>query len=53
MQTNFQNGWPNDRQKNPDDNLKRAWYHSDIIDIAYIYVYKLFEKFTETGKLNK
>lgn len=46
MQT-MQNGWPAER------GLKADWKHSDIKDIAYLYVYKLFNELVGKGGLNQ
>ena len=52
MQTpSFQNGWPRERVK--DNRLQYDWFHSDLIDVAYFYIHKLYRKFVETGKLNE
>jgi pimeloyl-ACP methyl ester carboxylesterase len=51
MQTSFQTGWPRERLAN--DKLLNNWFHSDLIDIAYIYTSRLYNSFVETGKLNK
>lgn len=53
MQASFQTGWPREREDNPIPRLQRAWYHSDLIDIAYIYINRLYSNFVEIGKLNK
>ena len=53
MQTSFQTGWPMERENNPTPRLQRAWYHSDLIDIAYIYINRLYSNFVEIGELNK
>ncbi len=34
------------------DNASR-WLHSDIRDVAYLYTYKAYVKFTELGQLDK
>jgi hypothetical protein len=31
----------------------KEWRHSDIREIAYSYMYKLFDKFKQTGELDK
>jgi pimeloyl-ACP methyl ester carboxylesterase len=53
MQASFQTGWPREREDNPIPRLQRAWYHSDLIDIAYIYINRLYSNLVEIGKLNK
>jgi hypothetical protein len=45
MHTTFKNGWPTSR-KNP-----KNWLHSDMRDVAYLYVYKLYDKFCEIAEL--
>ncbi len=43
----FQNGWPEER------NNDRCWRHGDVKTIAYVYVYKVFDKIVEIGKLKE
>ncbi len=43
----MKNGWFTEAK-----NGKR-WLHSDIRDVAYAYTYKVYDKFTELGELNK
>jgi hypothetical protein len=45
MHNTFKNGWPTSR-KNP-----KNWLHSDMRDVAYLYVYKLYDKFCEIAEL--
>jgi hypothetical protein len=45
MQIDTPNGWPEERGEEKDGNIVRYWYHSDIKNVSYYYVYKLFEKF--------
>jgi hypothetical protein len=45
MQIDTPNGWPEERSEEKDGNIVRYWYHSDIKNVSYYYVYKLFEKF--------
>jgi hypothetical protein len=45
MQTDTPNGWPEERSEEKDGNIVRYWFHSDIKNVSYYYVYKLFEKF--------
>lgn len=45
------NGWPI-RSNGWFGNWGNRWLHSDIKDVAYFYVFKLFEKITEVGGLN-
>ena len=44
MQTETPNGWPEDRCENEGDKIIQYWHHSDIKNVSYYYVYKLFEK---------
>ena len=44
MSSQIPNGWPPQREKNTSAGVVRQWFHSDIKDIAFFYVYKLFEK---------
>lgn len=44
------NGWPPSRSV---DNESKKWKHSDLREIAYPYVFGLFDKFTSQGKLDK
>ena len=47
MQTpTFQTGWPASRN-NTD------WLHSDLRVVAYLYVYRLYDKFRDLGGLNQ
>ena len=41
---NMKNGWPRDE---PD------WLHSDIRNIAYLYTFKVYDKFTSVGGIRK
>ncbi len=45
MNTEFKNGWPATR------NDDTGWHHSDIREMSYLYIYKLFDKFCELGEL--
>jgi pimeloyl-ACP methyl ester carboxylesterase len=45
MQIDTPNGWPESRSEEKDGNIVQYWYHSDIKNVSYYYVYKLFEKF--------
>ncbi|NLE39010.1 MAG: hypothetical protein GX621_13385, partial [Pirellulaceae bacterium] len=42
----FQNSWPSGRSSTD-------WYHSDLREVAYLYVYKLFDKFRDLGGLDQ
>jgi len=48
---NLQNGWPQERLGDQ-DKLDR-WFHSDIKNIAYPYVYRVFEEFVTQGGLKE
>ena len=50
MQTAFQNHWPQERMA--DDKKRNRWLHSDAREVAFIYVFKLFDAFVETAQLN-
>lgn len=45
MQIDMPNGWTEGRSEEKDGNIVQYWYHSDIKNVSYYYVYKLFEKF--------
>ncbi|HEY5747343.1 MAG TPA: hypothetical protein VIU12_14795, partial [Chryseolinea sp.] len=49
----YKNGgsWPNERLQ--DGTKGNNWLHSDVKDIAYIYVYPLYSKFVELGELDR
>jgi hypothetical protein len=51
MQASFQTGWPRERVE--DNRLQYDWFHSDLIDVAYIYTNRLYRRFVEIGKLNE
>ena len=51
MQNLYQNGWPQERLD--DDSTQNNWLHSDLREVAYLYVYKLFDKFRQIGGLNQ
>jgi hypothetical protein len=44
----FKNGWGRYDQK-----YQERWLHSDIRNMAYLYVYKVFDKFAEEGVLKQ
>ena len=44
------NGWIS-RGNGPFDDWRERWLHSDMKDMAYFYVFKLYEKITEVGDL--
>jgi alpha-tubulin suppressor-like RCC1 family protein len=45
MQTQFKEGWPAERQN-------EDWRHSDLKNIAYPFIFHVFDSFVELGKLN-
>jgi len=45
----MKNGWPQERINDPDKG--NNWLHSDLKEIAYIYVYKSYTNFVGTGGL--
>jgi hypothetical protein len=45
MNTEYKNGWPFDR---PSDN---RWLHSDVRQVAYMFIYRLFDSFVTLGEL--
>jgi len=42
-----QNSWPAARLANPD--LGNRWLHSDLKNIAFLYVYELFDDIASKG----
>lgn len=44
MQSDVPNGWPSQRVEENQGTVERKWYHSDIKNVAFYYVYKLFDK---------
>ena len=44
-------GWPDERMN--DRNKKKRWLHSDMKNVSYLYVYKLFDKYVELGGLDE
>ena len=44
MQSGTPNGWPKQREKKVSDGVVRQWFHSDLKNISFYFVYKLFEK---------
>ncbi len=44
MQNEFENGWPRS---------SADWLHSDLREVAYLYVHELFDKFRDLGGLNQ
>lgn len=49
MQSSFKNSWPPSR--NSDEEIK--WKHSDVKEIGYSFIYKLFDSFKSEGKLDE
>jgi hypothetical protein len=45
MQTEFKESWPAERQN-------EDWRHSDLKQVAYPFVFRLFDRLVELGKLN-
>ena len=44
-QSETPNGWPEEQQeKIDDDTTLDLWMHSDLKNVAFFYVYKLYEK---------
>jgi len=50
MSLQYRNSWPPSRSAD-DENLK--WKHSDIREIGYTFVYKLFDSLKSEGKLSE
>ena len=44
----FENGWPQGRLNSREVN---KWHHSDFVNVAYPFTYKLFNQFVTTGNL--
>ena len=44
LQSNTPNGWPKQRERNSANGIIRQWLHSDLKDVAFFYVYCLFNK---------
>jgi pimeloyl-ACP methyl ester carboxylesterase len=47
MNSLFQSGWPQSRV----GARRREWRHSDVTDVAYLFVWPLFESFVQNGAL--
>jgi hypothetical protein len=45
--SSMKNGWPQERGDDED------WKHGDIREVAYLYTYKVYQKVTQLGGLNK
>jgi hypothetical protein len=48
----MRNGWPQERMK-PNDAKRDRWLHSDIKNIAFPFVYGVFEQISNEGGLNQ
>jgi len=46
--SSFKNGWPTSRGTTPET---QNWRHSDCINVAYTYIYPLYEKISNDGGL--
>jgi hypothetical protein len=44
MQSDTSNGWPVQREKKTPNGVIRQWFHSDLKDVSFFYVYQLFYK---------
>jgi hypothetical protein len=44
----FENSWPQGRINSREVN---NWHHSDFVNVAYTFTYKLFNQFVTTGNL--
>ena len=44
MQSESPNGWPVQREKKSPNGVIRQWFHSDLKDVSFFYVYQLFYK---------
>jgi hypothetical protein len=51
MSDQLRSGWPLSRENDSGGvNPIPRWKHSDIRDVAYLYVHKLFDVFTSEGE---
>ena len=48
MNSEFQNGWPQERLNTSEGN---NWHHSDVHEVAYTYTYQLFSQIVTSGNL--
>ena len=48
MQTEFENGWPQERMESSE---KNKWHHSDVSYVAYPYTFKLFNQIANAANL--
>lgn len=46
----FVEQWPQERLDFDEDHLKKAWFHSDLKDVAYIYTFRLYNSIVAQGK---
>jgi pimeloyl-ACP methyl ester carboxylesterase len=44
MQIDTPNGWPSQREKNTSNGIIRQWLHSDLKNVSFFYVFRLFNK---------
>jgi hypothetical protein len=49
MTKKFQSGWPPERLANKD--LKNRYLHRDFRDVGYVYIYRLYDYWVNTGAL--
>ena len=48
MQSQTPNGWPEQRSEDDDFvGVVHKWYHSDIKNVSFYYIHKVFEKITK------
>jgi hypothetical protein len=45
----LENAWPQGRLDTSEQN---NWHHSDFVNVAYTFTYKLFNQFVTLGNLN-
>jgi hypothetical protein len=48
MQTLYENGWPEQRLETAEEN---NWHHSDFVDVAYPFTFKVFNSFVNNANL--
>jgi hypothetical protein len=46
MHNTFKNGWPTSRAA-----TNNNWRHSDVREVSYLFIYKLYDKFCEIAEL--
>lgn len=44
MQIDTPNGWPSQREKNTSNGIIRQWLHSNLKNVSFFYVFRLFKK---------